>query len=73
MDTSCQPSDLEGLHAVFPDWAFEAHWTVAGTGPDARYLMARKGDVTLTAWSAEDLGAQVVAALLAAALREEQT
>ena len=73
MMTSCPPDDLGALRATFPDWQFEAKWTVAGTGPDARYLKARKDDITLTVWSAEDLGAQIVAALLAAALREEQT
>jgi hypothetical protein len=71
MGESSHSDDLALLHATFPDWQFQATWTVAGTGPDARYLQARKDDVTLTAWSAPDLAAQVVAAVLTAALRQE--
>jgi hypothetical protein len=59
MDTSCQPGDLEQLRATFPSWDIEARWTVAGTGPDSRYLLARKGDVSLAGWHAEDLAAQI--------------
>ena len=59
MDTSCQPSDLDQLRATFPDWVFEARWTVAGTGPDSRYLLASRGGVTLSAWTAEDLAAEI--------------
>jgi len=59
MDTSCQPSDLEQLRAAFPDWSIEARWTVAGTGPDARYLLASKAGLTLSAWTAEDLAAEI--------------
>ena len=72
METSCQPGDVEQLEQLFPDWRISAHWTVAGTGPDARFLQARKDDVTLTAWSAPDLGAQIIAAILAGALREDE-
>jgi hypothetical protein len=70
--TSCQPSDLELLAATFPDWSFESQWVAAGTGPDQRRLWARKGDVTLSAWHADDLAAQIAAAQIAAALREEE-
>jgi hypothetical protein len=59
VNTSCQPSDLEQLRATFPDWAFEARWTVAGTGPDSRYLLASRGGVTLSARTAEDLAAEI--------------
>ena len=59
MNTSCQPSDLEQLRAAFPDWSIEARWTVAGTGPDSRYLLASRGGVTLSAWTAEDLAVQI--------------
>ena len=65
MDTSCRRGDVEQLVELFPEWRISAHWTVAGTGPDARFLQARKEDVTLTAWSAPDLGAQIIAAILA--------
>ena len=59
MQTSCQPDDLAQLRATFPDWDIEARWTVAGTGPDSRYLLARHGDVTVSAWTAEDLAARI--------------
>jgi hypothetical protein len=59
MDTSCQPGDLEQLREQFPAWEIEARWTVAGTGPDARYFLANKGDVTVSAWSADDLAAEI--------------
>ena len=59
METSCQPGDLEQLRATFPDWDIEARWTVAGTGPDQRYLLASRGGVTVTAWTAGDLAAEI--------------
>ena len=59
MNTSCQPSDLEQLRERFPDWSIEARWTVAGTGPDSRYLLASRGGVTVSAWTAEDLAAEI--------------
>ena len=59
MDTSCQPDDLAQLREQFPDWEIEPLWTVAGTGPDSRYLLAHKGDVTVSAWTAEDLAAGI--------------
>jgi hypothetical protein len=59
VETSCQPDDLAQLRDMFPDWSIEARWTVAGTGPDSRYLLASRGDVTLSAWTAEDLAAEI--------------
>jgi hypothetical protein len=67
-----QPDDLAQLRATFPGWEFESTWAVAGTGPDQRRLLARKGDVSLSAWTADDLAAQVVAAVLTDALRNEE-
>jgi hypothetical protein len=49
VDSSSQPDDLTQLRATFPDWSIEVRWTVAGTGPDSRYLLAHKDDVTVTA------------------------
>jgi hypothetical protein len=69
MQTSCQPDDLGQLRATFPDWTFEARWTAAGSGPDQRSVTARKGDVSLSAWDADDLVAQIAAAVLTAALK----
>jgi hypothetical protein len=57
--SSCPPGDLDQLRATFPDWEIEARWTVAGTGPDSRYLLAHKGDVTVSAWTAADLAAEM--------------
>ena len=59
METSCQPDDLAQLRATFPDWDIESRWTVAGTGPDQRYLLAQKDDLTVTAWTAGDLAAEI--------------
>jgi hypothetical protein len=59
MDTSCQPDDLAWLREQFPDWNIEARWTVAGTGPDSRYLLASRGGVTLSAWTPADLAAEI--------------
>ena len=59
MDSSSQPDDLARLRATFPDWQIEARWTVAGTGPDSRYLLASRGGVTVSAWTVEDLAAEI--------------
>ena len=59
MDESSQPSDLAQLRDMFPDWSIEARWTVAGTGPDSRYLLASRGGVTVSAWTAEDLAVEI--------------
>jgi hypothetical protein len=47
------------LREQFPGWQIEARWTVAGTGPDSRYLLASRGDVTVSAWTPEDLTAKI--------------
>jgi hypothetical protein len=57
--SSCQPDDLTQLRDMFPDWSIEARWTVAGTGPDSRYLLASKGDVTISAWTAGGFAADI--------------
>jgi hypothetical protein len=59
VDSSCQPGDLEQLREQFPDWAIEARWTVAGTGPDSRYLLASRSGVTVSAWTPADLAAEI--------------
>jgi hypothetical protein len=59
VDTSCQPGDLARLRGTFSEWSIEVRWTVAGTGPDSRYLLASRGGVTLSAWTAGDLAAEI--------------
>jgi hypothetical protein len=59
VDSSSQPDDLAQLREHFPDWDIEARWTVAGTGPNSRYLLASRGGVTLSAWTPEDLAAEI--------------
>ena len=56
MAESSQPDDLAPLRATFPGWEIEARWTVAGTGPDSRYLRASRGGVTVSAWLARSGG-----------------
>ena len=58
-DSVSTPADLAALRERFPGWEFVARWTVAGTGPDSRYLLASRGGVTLSAWTAEDLAAEI--------------
>jgi hypothetical protein len=55
----CPGPDLAQLRDLFPDWSIEARWTVARTGPDSRYLLASRGGVTLSAWTAADLAAEI--------------
>ncbi len=59
MPQSSQPGDLAQLREQFPRWHIEARWTAAGTGPDRRHLLASKGNVTLSAWTAPELAAQI--------------
>ena len=58
-DPASNSGDLAALRAAFPDWSIEARWTVAGTGPDSRYLLASRGGLTLSAWTAEDLATEI--------------
>jgi hypothetical protein len=59
VDESSQPDDLAQLREQFPHWDIEARWTVAGTGPDSRYLLASRGGVTVSAWTPADLAAEI--------------
>ncbi len=51
MGPPCQP--------LFPGWEIEAKWTAAASGPDGRYVLAHKDDVTIRAWTAGDLAAEM--------------
>ena len=61
---------LAPLRATFPDWTFEANWITVASGPDRRHYLAHRGDTTVSAWSVDDLAAQVTAESIARALRE---
>jgi hypothetical protein len=51
--------DLAQLREQFPGWAFHVHWTTANSGPDVRSLIATRGDVVLSAWTAAELAALI--------------
>jgi hypothetical protein len=72
VNQSSQPSDIELLSATFPGWTFTSAWITAATSADRRRLIAVKDEVTLSAWTADDLAAQVTAENIAAALREDE-
>jgi hypothetical protein len=47
--------DVAALEAEFPLWDFAERWAAAGSGPDGRVLMAWRGNVTLSAVTADGL------------------
>jgi hypothetical protein len=53
------PDDITWLAEQFPDWTFGTVWATAATGPDARRLVAGKGLVILSAWTAGELAAEI--------------
>jgi hypothetical protein len=54
------PDDLARLREQHPGWAIEASWVTAGTGSDQRRLLAHCGDVTVSAWDAGGLAAEIL-------------
>lgn len=54
-------SDLSQLREEFSGWRFGTVWATAASGPDARRLWARNGDVLLSAWNAAELRAAISA------------
>ncbi len=54
-----QPGDLDWLREQFPGWRFGTIWASAATGPDARRIYATRGAVTITAWNAAALAADI--------------
>jgi hypothetical protein len=54
-----EPTDLDQLREQFPGWEIEAAWTTVATGPDRRVLHASRGDVTISAWTAEQLAREI--------------
>jgi hypothetical protein len=51
--------DLAELREQFPAWTIEAAWTTSSSGPDRRYLVAHKASMTVSAWTAGDLAAEM--------------
>lgn len=51
--------NLARLREDYPEWDIETAWTTASTGPDRRHFMARRGQLTLSAWTAEGLRAAI--------------
>lgn len=47
--------DLDGLRERFPGWEFGVQWITAASGPDRRQIVARRGAVTLSAWTADGM------------------
>jgi hypothetical protein len=68
---SSGPDDIALLRATFCGWTFGSVWITAASGPDRRRLVAIRGEVVLSAWTADDLAAELTAATIAAALRRE--
>jgi hypothetical protein len=60
VSTDSNGSDLDALRARFPGWQFEARWITAGTASDRRQLLAHCGDVTVSAWDAGGLAAEIL-------------
>lgn len=54
--------DLAGLMLNYPSWSFSIQWFAANSGPDRCVGVARRGEITLTAWTAEDLSLQLATA-----------
>lgn len=54
-----ESNGLDSLREQFPAWEFEARWLTAGTGPDRKVLLAHHGDVTVSAWTAAQLAAEI--------------
>jgi hypothetical protein len=52
--------DLSQLRAEYPSWRFGSHWATAASGPDRRRLWATRDGVTVTAWDAAALRAEIV-------------
>jgi hypothetical protein len=59
MGESSQLDDIAALRAAFPDWEIEARWVTSASAPDRRLYLANKDDVTVTAWTAGDLAAEM--------------
>jgi hypothetical protein len=55
------PSDLDRLRAAHPLWAVGAAWVSRASGPDARQIVARRGDVEVRAWTVGELSAKIAA------------
>jgi hypothetical protein len=51
--------DVASLAREFPEWEFGTSYITANSGPDARFLWARRERQLITAWSRAALACQV--------------
>jgi hypothetical protein len=59
VETSSQPPDLARLREQFPGWTFGTVWATAASGPDRRRVWAMRDGILVSAWTAEDLAADI--------------
>ena len=52
--------DIPALAAEFPEWHIGSTWWAATSGPDMRCLVARRGPVVKTAFTAAGLRRQIL-------------
>lgn len=62
-DPSTPEADLDRLRAAHPGWEITAVWTSAGTGPDARRLVAMRGCIQVDSWTEAELSRLIEEAL----------
>jgi hypothetical protein len=48
-------NDIEQLRQDHPGWAIGSVWASAGSGPDARRLVAMRAGIQVHAWTAAEL------------------
>jgi len=59
LEASSQPSDVARLREQFPGWTFGTAWATAASGPDWRRVWAMRDGILLSAWTAENLAADI--------------
>lgn len=50
---------MDELREQFPAWRFGSVWATAASGPDVRRLWASRDGITVSAWDAAALAADV--------------
>jgi hypothetical protein len=51
--------DLQQLREEFPGWRIGSVWATAASGPDVRRLWASRDGITVSAWNAAELAADI--------------